>query len=166
MLDKIKEAFAHPKTQDDASAISGHHDRRSEVSVDKARHAEEEELADQRIGAPGPVEPRSTTHTVADFCCSLHAEEREAEQASSSQPWQAPVIRGGRESLDEAAHHHGQPQAGTHAGHPDLQGGTHIPESELKTRFATVHTALRPNDPDQPGVGVASVGVGRASARC
>ncbi len=79
------------------------------------------------------------------------AEERETAQASQGQ-WQPPVIRGGRESLEEAAHHHGQQQGGPHVGHPDLEGGTHIPESELKTRFATVHTALRPNDPDQPGV--------------
>lgn len=50
MLDKIKEAFTHPKTQDEVSPLSGHRDHRDEVDRDKARHAEQERLADQRIG--------------------------------------------------------------------------------------------------------------------
>lgn len=49
MLEKIKDAFTHPKTQDDRSELSGHRDRRDEVDVDKARHAEQERIADERI---------------------------------------------------------------------------------------------------------------------
>lgn len=82
----------------------------------------------------------------------VRADEREVEQGSGGQQWQPPVIQGGREPLEQAAHHHGHQPTGAHLGQPDLQGGTHIPESELKTRFATVHTALRPENPDQPGV--------------
>jgi len=49
MFDKLKDVFTHPTTQDDASALSGHHDRRDEVDADKARHAEQERIADERI---------------------------------------------------------------------------------------------------------------------
>ncbi|GAA6012724.1 hypothetical protein JCM11491_002543 [Sporobolomyces phaffii] len=51
-----------------------------------------------------------------------------------------------RDSLADAAHHHHES-----ATHPDLQGATHIPESQLPQRhYRMEHTALRPSDPNDP----------------
>ncbi|GAA5941443.1 uncharacterized protein JCM15063_006104 [Sporobolomyces koalae] len=51
-----------------------------------------------------------------------------------------------RDSLGDAAHHHHEQQT-----HPDMQGVTHIPESELPERkYRLEHTALRPSDPNDP----------------
>ncbi|GAA5998760.1 hypothetical protein JCM5350_007633 [Sporobolomyces pararoseus] len=51
-----------------------------------------------------------------------------------------------RDSLSDAAHHHHETQT-----HPDMQGVTHIPESELPERkYRIENTALRPADPNDP----------------
>ncbi|GAA6060640.1 hypothetical protein JCM10212_006391 [Sporobolomyces blumeae] len=55
-----------------------------------------------------------------------------------------------RESLDDAAHH-SHPTASANETHPDMQGVTHIPESELPPRhYRLEDTALRPSDPNDP----------------
>ncbi|GAA5884012.1 hypothetical protein JCM16303_001359 [Sporobolomyces ruberrimus] len=52
-----------------------------------------------------------------------------------------------RDSLDDAAHHHHE----NAPHHPDMQGVTHIPESELPERhYRKENTALRPSDPNDP----------------
>ncbi|GAA5833191.1 hypothetical protein JCM5353_009054 [Sporobolomyces roseus] len=51
-----------------------------------------------------------------------------------------------RETLDAAAHHQHETKH-----HPDLQGVTHIPESEMPQRHnRKENTALRPSDPNNP----------------
>lgn len=77
--------------------------------------------------------------------------------------WTPPTIEHGREPLATVVHRasleragrkdDGPAEEGRGAGVPDMDGVTHIPESELPVRHdRKEHTATRPSDPNDPNV--------------
>ncbi|SCV67127.1 BQ2448_5773 [Microbotryum intermedium] len=125
------------------SAITGHHTHaktKSPAEIASQKHRTKAEHDRLEVQADAEIHAR---------------EVQKARQGPSS--FQAPQVVGRRpelEELVEQARHPQQQQQSTtpnthHQGHPDLMGGTHIPETSLHQRHhETQHTALRPNDPN------------------
>ncbi|KAK4702677.1 hypothetical protein P7C70_g3547, partial [Phenoliferia sp. Uapishka_3] len=124
-------------------------------------------MSDKEAVAAGEPEAHVTisqqeAHTRAEALADERIAEREQQEAHERpHDWQPPTVVHGREPLATVVHRASVKRGGRHAGEtgehgpkvgmPDMEGVTHIPESELPVRHErSEHTALRPSDPNDP----------------
>ncbi|KDE03769.1 hypothetical protein, variant [Microbotryum lychnidis-dioicae p1A1 Lamole] len=120
------------------SAMTGHRHHQTKLPS---------EIASQKRSA-------KAEHDRLEAQVDAEIQDRERREARAGvRPFQAPEVVGGRLGLEEIVQqaHHPEQHSNHHQGHPDLYGGTHIPETSLpQMHHETQHTALRPSDPNDP----------------
>ncbi|BGO96290.1 hypothetical protein JCM10020v2_008027 [Rhodotorula toruloides] len=151
-LSEVKHALHIGEPTDDPERVA------KETHAAQASHEKEEARADRLIGtfrsSPFVEAVEEWTHPALFFKAEREQEAR-VQPATSGPPDVVPPPAElssfpHRQNLDEVAHdpQHAHAKKQTT---PDLEGVTHIPESELPPRLPRMeNTALRPSDPNDP----------------